>query len=126
MTILSYQEQLGVSSLLDSEDAIEGFHFLFQGRGKDQAALVKKLGRAPPFLLDPKLSSMLKRRRRCSGALAPNYEKNEFSSCRQRGNQSPLISGEARGASILPGGLFLYQQVKELSSFSVNWKELSS
>ena len=78
-------------SLLVSEDEVEGF-----------SCQVLKLGRAPPFLLDRKLSSalfhVLKKRRRWSGALAPNYEKEEFSSCRQRGKQS------ARGSLLLPRG----------------------
>ena len=31
-----------------------------------------------------------------------------------------------REVNSLPGDLFFYQEVKEPSSFSVNWKELSS
>ena len=39
--LFSYQEYLGVSSLLVPEDEVEGFLFPFASRGEDRASLVK-------------------------------------------------------------------------------------
>ena len=39
--LFSYQEYLGVSSLLVPEDEVDGFLFPFAGRGQDRTSLVK-------------------------------------------------------------------------------------
>ena len=39
--VLTYQEQLRLSSLLVSEDEVEGFSFPFEGRKEAQTSLVK-------------------------------------------------------------------------------------
>ena len=63
----------------------------------------------------------MRRRRRWSGALAPDEERKELPSCRLRGKRSSVLSREARGACLLScwgGGPArdLFQEVKEHSS----------
>ena len=41
LSFFSYQEYLGVRSLLVTEDLVEGFSFPSEGRGEDQTSLVK-------------------------------------------------------------------------------------